>query len=102
MRLKIMGDKGNFMYHYWGFTSIYRPLSYPFRILVLCDYVMVNDARRQNKNIKTKFKGLENEIVSVKMYYMLRSINRCNSKKNYSMSDKGSTIKGLLNVYPII
>ena len=66
------------MYHYWEFTSIYRPLSYPFRILVLCDFVRVNDARRQNKNIKTKFKGLENEIVSVKMYYMLRSINKCN------------------------
>ena len=66
------------MYHHWGLTSIYRPLSYPFRFLVLCDFVMVNDARRQNKNIKTKLKGLENEIVSVKMYYMLRSINKCN------------------------
>ena len=27
---------GNFLYHYWGCTSIYRPLSYPLRSLVCC------------------------------------------------------------------
>ena len=29
-----MHRRGNFVYHYWGFTLIYRPLSYPFRSLL--------------------------------------------------------------------
>ena len=29
--------RGNFVYHHWECTSIYRPLSYPFRSLVLLD-----------------------------------------------------------------
>ena len=34
-RLKhfVIYRKDNFVYHYWGFASIYRPLSYPFRSL---------------------------------------------------------------------
>ena len=27
----------NFVYHHWGCTSIYQPLSYPFRSLVWCE-----------------------------------------------------------------
>ena len=26
--------RGNFVYHHWIYTSIYRPLSYPFRSLI--------------------------------------------------------------------
>ena len=26
----------NFVYHHWGYTSIYWPLSYPFRSLGVC------------------------------------------------------------------
>ena len=29
----LLVHRGNFMYHHWGCTSIYRPLSYPFRSL---------------------------------------------------------------------
>ena len=30
--------KGNFVNHHWGFTSIHKPLSYPFRSLVVQTY----------------------------------------------------------------
>ena len=32
-KLTIIYKRGNFVYHYWWCTSIYRPLSYPFRSL---------------------------------------------------------------------
>ena len=33
-QLSLIHIRGNFVYHHWGFTSIYRLLSYPFRSLI--------------------------------------------------------------------
>ena len=37
--------RGNFVSHLWGFTSIYQPLSYPFRFLIVTIFNTFNKPR---------------------------------------------------------
>ena len=65
--LKIIYTRGNFLYHNWGFTSIYRPLFYPFRSLIIPKLflgrrIMNNDNTKVITELEEKNKALEERL----------------------------------------
>ena len=79
----------NFVYHHRGFTSIYRPLSYPFRSL----YGLVFIYQSQEENCLLFF----NHVLLLKKYIdILHNINYFNISKLISSKALNQNNKAII------